>query len=410
MKALIVDKLPPANVKRLREILDEVEYDPDLAAEKLPERLVGVNILIVRSTEVPAIAIEKADSLELIVRSGVGTENIDVSATSARGIYVTNCPDKNTAAVAELTMGLLLAVDRCIPDQTLALREGRWNKEGFAKADGLKDKVFGVIGVGAVGKEVIKRAKAFEMVVVAWSPSLTGEKAAELGVSRAATVDELISHSDIISLHVAYTPETHHLLSAERISKLKRGAIVLNTSRGSVVDTTALAKSLEAGRIRLGIDVYENEPEGGKGRFDNVLTSVPNWVGTHHIGASTDQAQRATADEAVRIVETFVQTGKVENCVNFAKHTPAAYELVVRHYDKVGVLATVLGDLKAAKINVQEMHNIVFEGAKAAVARIQLDTCPSKAMLEKICARKDGVIDVELIKLRSSGLKVNGSW
>jgi len=399
MKLLIIDRLPPADVEKLRRIAKEVEYAPDITADNLSDYMAGVNILVVRGTKVLGDIINATETLALIVRSGVGTENIDLDAASARAIYVTNCPDKNAAAVAELTMGLLLAVDRRIPDGTIALRNGRWDKEGFAKADGLKDKVFGVIGTGAVGKEVIKRAKAFDMTVLAWSRSLTDEKAAELGVNRAATIDELISRCDVVSLHVAYNLETRHLLSAERIAKLKPGAIVLNTSRGPVVDNAALAEALKTGRVRAGLDVYENEPKEGKGEFTDVLANVPNWVGTHHIGASTDQAQRATADEAVRIIETFVKTGNVENCVNYAKRTPAAYELIVRHYDKMGVLTGILNDLRASKINAQGVHNIIFEGAKAAVAKIQLDTRPSQETLNKISMRKDEIIHVELVKL-----------
>jgi D-3-phosphoglycerate dehydrogenase len=323
-----------------------------------------------------------------------------MEAASARGIYVTNCPDKNSAAVAELTIGLLLAVDRRIPDQAALLADGKWDKAGFVKADGLKGKIFGVIGTGAIGREVIKRAKAFDMSVLAWSRSLTDDEAKELGVSRAQTIDELLSKCDIVSLHVALAPETEHLLSAERISKLRSGAIILNTARGAIVDTAALAEALRNGRVRAGLDVYEGEPSEGQGKFVNILSGVPNWVGTHHIGASTDQAQRATADETVRIIDTYVRTGNVENCVNFAKETPAEYELVIRHYDKIGVLTRILSDLREVKINVHEVHNIIFEGAKAAVARIQLDAIPPQNTLNRITARKDEIINMKLVKLQ----------
>jgi D-3-phosphoglycerate dehydrogenase len=386
-------------VEKLRKIVEDVEYDPGLTAETLVERVAGVNILVVRSTTISRSAIEKADVLELIVRSGAGTENIDIEAASAQGIFVANCPDRNSAAVAELTLGLLLAVDRRIPDQAQALKEGGWNKKEFAEADGLNGKTFGVIGTGSIGKEVIKRAKAFDMPVIAWSRSLTEEKAQELGVTHAATIDELLEQSDIVSLHVAYNLETKHLLSKERIAKLKPGTIVLNTSRGAVVDNAALAEALRQGRVRAGLDVYENEPAEGNEEFHNVLSNVPNWVGTHHIGASTHQAQRATADEAVRIIETYVKTGNVENCVDFAKETPAVYELMVRHYDKIGVLTRILNTLKESNINVHEVHNVIFEGAKAAVAKIQLDTYPPKELLDKLSARKDEIIHVRIVKL-----------
>ena len=169
LRLLIADRLPDENVQRLRQIVQEVKCAPDLTADSLPDHIRGANILIVRGTKVTSETLEKADELELIVRSGAGTENIDLHAASARGIFVTNCPDRNSAAVAELTFGLLLAVDRRIPNQSWKLKEGKWDKEEFSKASGLKDKIFGVIGVGSIGKEVIKRAKAFDMTVIAWS-------------------------------------------------------------------------------------------------------------------------------------------------------------------------------------------------------------------------------------------------
>jgi D-3-phosphoglycerate dehydrogenase len=360
---------------------------------------------VVRGTKVTGDALENADALELIVRSGAGTENIDLEAASARGIYVTNCPEKNSAAVAELTMGLLLAVDRRVPEQDNALKERRWNKAEFAKAEGLKGRCFGVIGLGAVGKEVIKRAKAFDMSVVAWSRSLTDEEATELGVIRVSTVDDLIAKCDIISMHVPLTSETKHILSAERISRLKPGTIVLNTARGGVVDNQALADALRNGRVRAGLDVFENEPAEAKGEFVSTFNDVPNWVGTHHVGGSTNQAQNATADETVRVIETYIKTGNVENCVNFAQETPAQYELVVRHYDKIGVLTRILSDLRQSNINVHEVHNVIFEGAKAAVASIELDTVPPQSTLDKMLARKDEVIHIRLVKLQPAVAK-----
>jgi D-3-phosphoglycerate dehydrogenase len=399
LKLLIADTLPKDHVDHLREVVDDVEYNPDLTSDTLMNHISGVNILVVRSTKVSGPVLAKADALELIVRSGAGTENIDMEAASRRGIFVTNCQDKNSAAVAELTIGLLLAVDRRIPEQTQALKEGSWNKKEFAKADGLKGKTLGVIGTGSIGKEVIKRAKCFDMPVVAWSRSLTEEEARQLGVTRAVTIDELLDRCDIVSVHVAFNHDTKHLLSGERLARLKPGTILLNTSRGAVVDNAALATALRQYRIRAGLDVYENEPAEGEERFQSELSNVPNWVGTHHVGASTDQAQRATADETVRIIEAYVNTGKVENCVDIAKETPAVYELMVRHYDKIGVLTRILNDLRESRINVREVHNVIFEGAKAAVATIQLDTYPPPNVLDKISARRDEIIQLRIVKI-----------
>jgi D-3-phosphoglycerate dehydrogenase len=400
MKVLIADKLPNEHVQSLRSIAHEVEYQPDLNEVNLVEHMAEVNVLIVRGTRVLSNVIEKGEALELIVRAGAGTENIDMEAASSRGIYVTNCPDKNSAAVAELTMGLLIAVDRRIVDQSASLKVGKWDKTGFAKANGLKGRTLGVIGTGAIGREVIKRAQAFDMIVFAWSRALTDDDAKKLGVTRARSLDELLTKCEIISLHLALTPDTERFLTAERISKLRPGAIIVNTARGALIDTKALAEALKEGRIRAGLDVYENEPPGGHGDFVTVLSDAPNWIGTHHIGASTDQAQRATADETVRIIETYAKTGNVENCVNFAKQTPAEYELIIRHYDRIGVLTRILSDLRESKVNVHEVHNVVFDGARAAVARIQVDTVPPNPAWERMSARKDEIIHMKLVKLQ----------
>jgi len=402
MKVLIADTLPQAHVDRLREICGDVDYEPTLTDESLVSRLPGANVLIVRGTRVRAAAIAAAEELQLIVRAGAGTENIDLAEASTRGVYVTNCPDKNAAAVAELTIGLLVSVDRNIPEQDTALKERRWQKDRFQRADGLKGKTFGVVGMGSIGREVTRRAKALDMTVLAWSRNLTAQKAAELGVKKTGTLDELVVKSDIISLHVALTPDTKHLISAQQIALMRPGTIILNTSRGAVIDTKALVEALKTGRIRAGLDVYENEPKEGDATFNDAVADVPNWVGTHHIGASTRQAQTATADETVRIVETYLKTGAVENCVNFAKETPAMFEMIVRHYNRIGVLTGILTELRESKINVHEVHNVMFESANAAVAHIQIGAYPSTGTLERIVNRKSEIISVRIVKLQQA--------
>ena len=238
------------------------------------------------------------------------------------------------------------------------------------------------------------------MRVVAWSRSLTDQKAAELGVTRISSVNELIEKCDIISLHVALTAETKHLISAERIARMKQGTIIINTARGAVIDNVALAEALKNGRVRAGLDVYEREPGQVQGDFVDVLAGVPNWVGTHHVGASTMQAQTATADETVRIIEHYVRTGDVENCLNFAKETSALYELIIRHYDRIGVLTRILTDLRESRVSVHEVHNVMFEGANAAVAHIQIDTYPTNQVIESICSRKTEIISLRIVKLQ----------
>ncbi|MER3523871.1 MAG: hydroxyacid dehydrogenase [Ignavibacteria bacterium] len=396
MKALIADAFPERYIAAIKELGVAVDYKPKLKAEELAAHIGDANILVVRSTEVRADCIQSARVLSLIIRAGAGVNTIDIPAANERGIYVTNCPGKNSIAVAELVMGLILALDRRIADNVIDLRAGKWNKGEYSKADGMYGKTLGLIGVGQIGKEMIPRAKAFGLHVIGWSRSLTREKAAALGIDFAGTVQDLVLQCDIISVHVALKPETKGLISRSVIDLMKPGTIFINTSRAEVVDEEALADAAEAGRIRVGSDVFVGEPEEKAGLFRSRLAMLPNVYGTHHIGASTEQAQNAVADETVAIIREYIQQGTVRNWVNRARETAATWQLVVRHHDKPGVLANVLGDLKASSINVEEMENVIFDGGKTACATIRLATKPSDELIQQMLSRKDEVIQVTL--------------
>lgn len=385
MKVLVADKFEQSGLDGLRALGCEVIYDPSLKEESLIEalRLHNPDILVVRSTKVTAPMLEAGD-LSLVIRAGAGVNTIDVATASKRGIYVANCPGKNAVAVAELAFGLILSLDRRIPDNVQQLREGRWNKKEFSEARGLAGQTLGLIGVGNIGREMIPRARAFGMRVIAWSRSLTPETAEALQIGYRATPLDVASEADIVSVHVALTPETHHLCGRAFFEAMKPGAYFINTARAEVVDEEALLWAVREKGIRAGLDVFSTEPAAAEGAFDNPLVHLPNVYGTHHIGASTRQAQEAIAEEVVNIVRTYMQTGHVPNVVNLAKRTPARYLLVVRHLDRVGVLAHVFDCLREAQINVQETENIIFEGAEAAVARIQLDSEPSAEVLRAI--------------------------
>ncbi|QXD14816.1 hydroxyacid dehydrogenase [Rhodocaloribacter litoris] len=400
MKVLIADKLSPACLEALERAGHEVVDAPGLVGEALVEALRSERpeVLVVRSTKVTAEAMEASARLELIVRAGAGYDTIDVEAASSRGIFVANCPGKNAAAVAELTMGLILALDRSIPDNVLDARRGVWNKAKYAKAAGLKGRTLGVVGVGNIGREVIHRAKAFGMPVVAWSRSLTDEVAAALGVTRAESPVEVARRADIVTLHVAATPETERLADDAFFAAMRPGAFFINTTRSSVVDEVALRRALDEKGLRAALDVMSGEPAAKEGPFSHPLANHPNVYMTHHIGASTEQAQEAIAREAVRVVNTYAETGEVPNCVNIADHSPATHQLTVRHLDKVGVLAAVLDEVRKAGWNVQEMQNLVFAGARAACAYITFDGEPDEATVERIAAHPD-VLAVTMIDL-----------
>jgi D-3-phosphoglycerate dehydrogenase len=385
MKALVADKFEKSGLDGLRALGVEVEYEPDLKDEALARsiRETECEILIVRSTKVPAEAMEQA-KLALIIRAGAGYNTIDVEAASRLGIYVSNCPGKNSQAVAELAFGLILALDRHIPDNVTSLREGRWNKKGFSKAKGLFGRTLGLIGMGRIGQEMVTRARAFGMNVVAYSRWMTPDIAAALGIGRAASLEELATQCDIVSVHVSLTNETRGIIGAEFFRKMRDGAYFINTSRAEVVHQDALEVELRAKRLWAGLDVFEDEPAGGEGEYAGSLRDCPNVYCTHHIGASTDQAQEAVAAETVRIVREFKHTGIVPNVVNVRRADASSHLVVVRHLDKVGVLAHVLSVLKDENINVQEMENIVLGGAQAAIAQIAVDRAPSSESLQKI--------------------------
>lgn len=401
MKILVADNISQVGIDDLAGAGHSVTERPGLKGDgSLREALEEINpqVLIVRSTRVSAEALDAAPGLELIVRAGAGYDTIDVAGASERGIFVANCPGKNARAVAELTMGLILALDRSLPDNVIEAREGHWNKKRYAQAEGLKGRTLGVIGVGSIGRDVIRLAQAFDLDVVAWSRSLTDERAAELGVARRGSPLEVASSADIVTLHVASTPDTHHLADRAFFEALKEGAFFVNTTRSAVVDEKALEWAIENRGVRAALDVVSDEPSSKEGAFQHDLAQHPAVYLSHHIGASTQQAQDATAQEAARVVNEYDESGQVPNCVNIATQTPATHQLTVRHRDKVGVLAGVLDEIRKANWNIQEMDNLVFEGAKAASASIRFDGEPSDDTIARIEDQED-VLAVSLIDL-----------
>jgi len=399
MKTLVADTFPESHLHRLKQLGCEVDYLPSAKAEALPSLAPSCKILIVRGKQVTGETLTAARHLALVLRAGAGVNTIDVKTASSLGIFVSNCPGRNSIAVAELVFALLLAIDRRVPENVAALRAGQWNKKEFSHADGIFGKTLGVIGVGSIGREVIRRARAFGLRVLAWSPSLTPELAGELGAQRSESLEAIFQEADIVTLHVPLRVETRKMVNAPRLWLMKPRAILINTSRGEVVDQAALREAVETKRIRAGLDVFDPEPSEGVAEFRDPILQAANLYGTHHIGASTGQAQNAIADEAVRVVETFIKTGVVLNCVNLARRTPAKWQLVVRHHDRVGVLAFVMDHIRRAGLNIEEVQNVVFEGALAASCRIQLAGQPSASLLSTIQEGNPDIIGLDLLQI-----------
>ena len=418
MKVLIADRFEQEGVDALRALGLEVTYEADLKEATLAEALARTkaDILVVRSTKV-SDAVLDAGQLSLVVRAGAGYDTIDVKSASRRGIYVSNCPGKNAVAVAELTLGLILALDRRIPDNVAELRAGRWNKKEFSRSQGLHGRTLGILGFGSIGQEVARRAQAFGMNLAIWSEigvrlgrdGLPADlpQVVRLRPSSADAPDSTVTvHEspkavaagcDILTVHLALNEKTRGLVGAAVFDRMKPGACFVNTARAEIVDYKALEAAVREKGLRVAVDVYSKEPAMPTGDFVDPLVGLPGVYGTHHIGASTEQAQQAIADETVRIIQTYVRTGRVPNVVNLSRKTPATHVLVTRHQDRPGVLAHVFECLREAGINVEETENIIFADAEAAVARISIIGEPPAGV---VAAIKDGnphVMDVHVV-------------
>ena len=407
MKVLIADPFEQIGIDGITACGCEVIYQPELADDTLATALAATcaDVLVVRSTKVTERMLD-AGLLSLIVRAGAGVNTIDVAAASRRGVYVSNCPGKNAMAVAELTFGLILALDRRIPDNVADLRAGQWNKREYSKARGLYGRTLGLLGFGSIGQEVARRAHAFGMPVLVWSRRFNREGSTALAglpddieITVARSPEEVAARADVLSVHLALASDTRNFVGSSMLNRLKPGAYFVNTSRGEIVDHTALAEAVRARGIRAALDVFAQEPPGSTGDFQDLLIGLPNVIGTHHIGASTDQAQEAIAEEAARVIRTYKETGKVPNVVNLATKTPATHTLVVRHRDRPGVLAHIFEHLRNGNLNVQETENIIFDGAEAAIARINLDGKPPASLIKAMEQGNPDILNLYVVTI-----------
>jgi D-3-phosphoglycerate dehydrogenase len=380
MKVLVADKFPEVYIQKLKDADIDVVYNAKLGENDLPDAINDIDCLVVRSTIVNSATIEKSNKLNLIVRAGAGVNNIDITAANKKGIYVSNCPGKNSIAVAELAIGLMLALDRRIPHNVSDFKAGKWNKGEYSKAEGLFGKTLAIVGYGAIGKEVAKRAQAFGMNIYAKDIS----RIEGYGVKDFSEFDQVIPIADIISIHLPQTPETKNLFNDKMFGLMKKGAILINTSRAGVIDEEALIRAVKEKGIKVGLDVFKGEPEDKSGPVSSTLQELDNVYVTHHIGASTEQAQNAVAEETVNIILQYINSGVIAHWVNRAKTTDSHFQLVVKHYDKPGVLASVMDTLKLGSINIEEVENIIFDGGLVACCTMKLKSAATAEMLEVI--------------------------
>ncbi|GAB4291475.1 MAG: hypothetical protein Kow0098_10760 [Ignavibacteriaceae bacterium] len=394
LSVLIADKFPEKYIEQLKAMDLEVTYSPKLGENDLPDAAKQTDILVVRSTVVNEKTIMDSERLNLIVRAGSGVNNIHIPSANKRGIYVANCPGMNAVAVAELAIGLMISLDRRIPDNVIDFRNGKWNKAEYSKAMGLKGRTLGIIGVGNIGKEVAKRALAFDMNVYGKDIS----RIEGVPIKDFSEMDKLLPLCDVVTIHLPATPQTKGLFNREMFSYMKNGSLLINTSRADIIDEDALLEAIKEKNIRAALDVFKGEPEYKTGEVKSKLQENPNVYVTHHIGASTDQAQNAVAEETVNIIKHFANSGIIDHWVNVAKIADARYQLVVKHYDKPGVLANVLDLLRDGNINIEEIENVIFEGGIAACCTMKLRSPVPAEMLNKMKESRD-VLSVSHVKI-----------
>ena len=391
MNILIADSLDDTAVEQLRAAGDEVVLAQGLTAETIPDHIGDAEVLVVRSTAVTAAAIDSGKRLALIVRAGAGTNTIDTAHAAANAVLVCNVPGRNAIAVAELAFGLLLSIDRHIADTTAELRAGTWNKSAHSRAQGLYESTIGIIGLGEVGLAMAERAVGFGMRVITEKkdrPKSIRKRCKQLGIELVPDRATLLAESDVVSVHVPGNASTQRMIDAEFLAAMRDGAVLINTSRGDTMDAEALIAAMDSRGIRCGLDVYPDEPAGGTGVFESDLARHPSVVGTHHIGASTSQAQRSIAEGTVEVIDSY-RRGQVENCVNLETAPNRIGTLTVRHLDRVGVLASVFEMLREADVNISTMQNRIFAGSRAAVATIDISAPVGDDLFKRLEAHPD---------------------
>lgn len=391
MRILFADGLSESAIERLRSAGEQCTVKPSLTAENLPDHIAGFDVLIVRSTRVSAETIDAGDQLGLVVRAGAGTNTIDCERAAQLGVFVCNVPGRNAIAVAELALGLMFAVDRHIAAAAADARSGRWNKKAYSKARGLHGATLGIIGMGAIGLEVARRAVACGLKVVTEDKPrsrATQQRMNSIGVRTLPERAAVLACSDIVSLHVPDGPATVGMVDADFLAAMRPDAMLINTARGEVIDEAALLEALDSTDMSAGIDVIADEPAGGSGTIDSALARHPKVTVTHHIGASTHQAQESVADGAVDVIEAY-RSGALLNCVNLERAPRRTATLSVRHYDRVGVLAAVLQELRRRELNVATMRNRIFAGSVAAVATIDVAGTIDAELSEALLALPD---------------------
>jgi D-3-phosphoglycerate dehydrogenase len=345
MKIVVADDLPASALELLHAEGWTVDAHSGRKPPELAADLADADAIVVRSaTKVTADLIAAAPRLRAIARAGTGVDNVDVDAASARGIVVMNAPGANSISVAELAMAQMLALARKIPAADASMKQGKWDKKSFLGEE-VRGKVLGLAGLGRIGQEVARRARAFEMTLIAHDPFISAQVARDLAVEL-VSLDALCERADFLSLHMPSTPQTRQLFNAERLARCKRGIRIINTARGELIDEKALAAAIQSGQVGgAALDVFEQEPP-----IDHTLETLPQVVATPHIAASTREGQELVGVETATALRDFLKNGIIRNAVNFPSVAADEFQRLQPYVALARQLGCLLGQMGDARI------------------------------------------------------------
>lgn len=397
MKILVSDKVSDEGVKILQQT-HEVDVRHGLSPEELIAAIPQYDALVVRSeTKVRREVIEAATNLKVIGRAGVGVDNIDIQAATEKGIMVINAPDGNTIAAAELTMAMMLALARNVPQAHRSMKEGKWERSKFMGVE-MRGKTLGIIGLGRIGTGVVKRALAFEMKVMAYDPFLTEEKALDLGIEL-AELDKIYAQSDFITLHTPLTPETKHILNDAAFAKMKKGIRIIQCARGGLIDEKALFKAIQEGIVAgAAVDVFEKEPV----TLENPLLSLDNVIVVPHLGASTTEAQVGVAVDVAEGVLAALNGDPVSTAVNMPPVPQRVMQFIKPYFELVEKMGTLAVHLSEGRIQTIEVE---YKGEIGEVDSKMLTIATLKGVLNPILQEAVNYINAQGVA-KSRGIKV----
>ncbi|HEX9907860.1 MAG TPA: phosphoglycerate dehydrogenase [Thermoplasmata archaeon] len=347
MKVLVADEISKNGIEMLKSQGYHVDVKLGLKEDELVKIMGGYDVLLVRSaTKATRKVIEAAKNLKVIGRAGIGVDNIDVEAATERGVLVMNAPSGNVISTAELTMGLIFALARRIPQADASMKKGEWKRKEM-KGSQVQGKVLGIIGLGRVGAEVAKRGSALGMTVIAYDPLVSPEVGIRLHV-RLLALDRLLAESDVVTVHTPLTAQTKDMLGKNELAMMKKSAVLINCARGGIVNEEALFETLSQGKIAgAALDVFDKEPPTG-----SKLLSLPNVVLTPHLGATTMEAQEEVGSEIAEQVIAYMKDNVLKNAVNL----PAKLDPEIAPYmplaEKLGTLVSQLGMARAGKVEI----------------------------------------------------------